>query len=261
MISNVTVTSLLLLLLIIIPILIVNKIIQLRLNKKIIVATLRMALQLTFVGIYLQYIFKLNNPAINMLYLLIMITIASIHSIKSSSLRLKKIFTPIFFSVALPQLVVLLLFNLLIAGRAQLFDAKLIIPVGGMLLGNCLSGNIIALSSFYNGIKEDEKRYCFTICLGASHYQAIAPYLKKSLTIAMMPTLASLGTTGLVSLPGMMTGQILAGSLPITAIKYQCAILIAILAAKYFSILLSIFFSKNRGFNSFGILNKEIFNN
>lgn len=234
---------------------------KLKINRTMTISAIRMIIQLVFVGIYLQYIFKLNNPVINLLYLLIMIIIASVHSIKSSSLQLKPFFLPIFLSVLIPQLTVLLIFSILISGNGHLFDAKFIIPVGGMLLGNCLNGNIIALNSFYEGIKDDEKRYNYTLILGASHNQATLPYLRKSLFKAINPSLASMATTGLVALPGMMTGQILAGSLPLTAIKYQIAILIAILTAKYFSVLLSLTFSRSRGFNKLHILKKEIFIN
>lgn len=257
--NEISLISLFLLLFTVLPILIINRILKLKINKNILISILRMILQLAFVGIYLQYIFALNNPAINILYLIIMIVIASAHSIRSSSLKIRYLFLPIFFSVAIPQIVVLLIFNILIAGKEHLFDAKFIIPVGGMLLGNCLNGNIVALNNFYNGIREDEKRYNYYLTLGASSYQAITPYLRKSLNIAILPTLASMATTGLVSLPGMMTGQILAGSLPLTAIKYQGAIFIAIFTAKYFSILLSILFSKNRGFTSYKTINRDIF--
>lgn len=256
---SVSIISLALILLLVLPIVVVNRLLKLKLNKNMIVSIIRMALQLTFVGIYLQYIFKWNNPFINIIYLIIMISVASVHSIKSSSLKLKEMIIPIFLSVAIPQITVLLVFNFLIAGPDQIFDAKYIIPVGGMLLGNCLNGNIVALNSFYTGIKDDEKRYNYSLLLGASPNQAILPYLRKSLELAIIPTLASMATIGLVSLPGMMTGQILAGSLPLTAIKYQGAIMISILTAKYFSILLSLLLSKRKGFTKYRVLNSNIF--
>ncbi|MGL1890488.1 MAG: ABC transporter permease [Spirochaetaceae bacterium] len=251
--------SFLLLLLLLIPIIIMNRLLKLTFSKELIISVIRMLLQLSFAGLYLQYIFKLNNPVINILYLLLMITIASAHSLRSSSLKLKELFIPIFISVAVPQFIVLLAFNLTVAGADKLLDAKFLIPVGGMLLGNCLNGNILALNTFYSGIKDDSKRYNFSLTLGASHNQALLPYLRNSMNLAIKPTLASMATTGLVALPGMMTGQILAGSLPLTAIKYQIAIFIAILTAKYFSVLLSMVISRSKGFTKYYTLNSEIF--
>ena len=259
MTDNVSILSLSLILTLVVPILFLNYHFKININKGLIISISRMVVQLVFVGIYLEYIFKINNPYINILYLLLMIIIASTNSIKSSCLKLKPLFLPIFISVAIPQLIVLFIFSFLIAGHEHLFDAKFIIPVGGMLLGNCLNGNIIALNSFYEGIKDDEKRYNYTLMLGASHNQTLLPYMRKSLQKVINPTIASMATAGLVSLPGMMTGQILAGSLPITAIKYQIAILISILAAKYFSVLLSLIISRQKGFTKLYILNKEIF--
>ncbi len=251
--------SFLLLLLLLIPIIILNRALKLTFNKEMIISVFRMLLQLSFAGLYLQYIFKLNNPFINILYLLILITIATAHSLRSSSLKLRELFIPIFISVAVPQFLILLAFNFSVAGSDRLLDAMFIIPVGGMLLGNCLNGNILALNTFYSGIKDDEKRYNYSLSLGASHNQALLPYLRNSMNLAIKPTLASMATTGLVALPGMMTGQILAGSLPLTAIKYQIAIFIAILAAKYFSMLLSMIISRKKGFTKYHTLNTEIF--
>lgn len=256
---DITLLSLTLIFSFFIPILVINHLLKIKINRELIVSALRMVIQLLFVGVYLQFIFQLNNPFINLLYIFVMIIIASIHSIKSSSLNLGKLFFPMLVSVSLPQLVVLLSFDFLFAGRENLFDAKFIIPVGGMLLGNCISGNIIALNTFYNGIRDDEKRYNYVLTLGASHNQALLPYLRKSIILSTKPTLASLATIGLVSLPGMMTGQILAGALPFKAIKYQIAIMVSIFSAKYFSILLSLIFTKKRGFNKYHILDREIF--
>lgn len=257
--SEISLIGLSMMVLLIIPIIIINRALKIKINRDLTISFFRMIIQLLFVGVYLQYIFNLNNPIVNIFYLCVMIVIASSHSLKSSSLRVKKLFIPILISVAVPQITVLLVFNLFIAGIDQLFDARFIIPVGGMLLGNCLSGNIVALNSFYEGIKDDEKRYNYTLMLGASHSQALLPYLRKSIYRSISPSLASMATTGLVALPGMMTGQILAGALPITAIQYQIAILIAILTAKYFSILLSLIISRPGAFNSYHILDRDIF--
>lgn len=258
---DIPILSLALFLLFFAPVIITNKIIKLHLNKDLFVSLLRMILQLSLVGIYLKYIFQWNNPFINTAYLIIMIFIASIHSIQSSKLKLRVFIIPILLSVALPQLIVIFIFNILVGGLNRVLDANLIIPVGGMLLGNCLNGIIIAINSFYQGITKDEKKYNYTLTLGASHFQAILPYLRHSMELSIKPSLASMATTGLVTLPGMMTGQILAGSLPLTAVKYQAAIIISILTAKYFSSILSLILSLKKGFTLYNTLNKSVLNN
>ncbi|WDP87896.1 MAG: ABC transporter permease [Desulfobacter sp.] len=92
-----------------------------------------------------------------------------------------------------------------------------------------------------------------------SQFQAIKPWVRQSIVSALTPTIASMATIGLVSLPGMMTGQILGGSLPIVAIKYQIAIMAAIFYTEFFSVALSLLFSLPKGFNSMNVLNLRIF--
>ena len=92
-----------------------------------------------------------------------------------------------------------------------------------------------------------------------SRIQALKPYFKESFLAAITPTIASMATIGLVSLPGMMTGQILGGSIPIVAIKYQIAIMFSIFYTEYFSTMLSVLFSLKVGFNELDVLNQNIF--
>ena len=106
-----------------------------------------------------------------------------------------------------------------------------------MLLGNSLTGIIISINAFYRGIQDDESAYFQRLSLSASRKEALLPYYKNAIAASLNPTIASLETMGLVALPGMMTGQILGGSSPIVAIKYQIAIILAILIARYFSVL------------------------
>ena len=80
------------------------------------------------------------------------------------------------------------------------------------------------------------------------------PYFKDAVLSSINPTLASIETIGLVALPGMMTGQILGGAIPLTAIKYQIAIMLAIFISRYFSAILSIFFTSGIAFDDFDML-------
>ncbi|MBT3387573.1 MAG: ABC transporter permease, partial [Desulfobacula sp.] len=128
-----------------------------------------------------------------------------------------------------------------------------------MLLGNCLRSIIIGLNNFYSGIKKDEKVYIYSLSLFSSRIPALKPYFKESIIASITPTIASMATIGLVSLPGMMTGQILGGSIPIVAIKYQIAIMLCIFYTEYFSTILSVLFSLKIGFNDLDVLNQDIF--
>ena len=128
-----------------------------------------------------------------------------------------------------------------------------------MLLGNCLQGNIISLRSFYHSLRDQEKVYYYSIAAGATRLEAIRPFFKEAILASTQPTLAGMATIGLVALPGMMTGQILGGSVPMVAIKYQIAIMFAIFITKFFSVILSILFSMRAGIDSFDRLKTDIF--
>ncbi len=97
------------------------------------------------------------------------------------------------------------------------------------------------------------------LSLGANQQEALLPYFRDAMLAAMRPFLANMATMGIVSLPGMMTGQILGGAAPQTAIKYQIAIVLAIFAALTISVSLSIYFSSRRAFDDYGILKPGLF--
>lgn len=253
-INNISIFSIMMLLIPLVPIFIINTKFKLGINKGIVISIVRMGVQLTFVGIYLQYLFKFNKIFLNIGYVLIMIFIAAWSVIKSCKLPVKKLVWVLFISIALPHFIVLIYFNAFVARIDYIFNAKYLITVGGMLLGNSLRANIIALNTFYNTLKENKKEYTYTLALGASRYQALKPYLRSAVLRAVNPTIASMATIGLVSLPGMMTGQILGGSVPLTAIKYQIAIMIAIFIVIYFSVLTSLMLSQKVAFDEYDLL-------
>jgi len=257
--QDLNIFSLASLLIFLLPILYISRYLKLGINKDIMVGIVRMCLQLGFVGLYLEFLFKFDSPWLNGVYLLLMISIACHSILKSSNLKIRLFFKPLFFSLLIPFTMVLLFFNGVVVDIDNLFEAKYLVPVGGMLLGNCLRSIIIGLTNFYSGLKKNEKEYLYSLTLFNNRAQALKPWFKDSLVAAINPTLASMATIGLVSLPGMMTGQILGGSIPIVAIKYQIAIMVSIFYTEYFSVILSILFSLKTGFNAFDVLKGDIF--
>ncbi|EKM31643.1 hypothetical protein VCHENC02_2736, partial [Vibrio harveyi] len=108
------------------------------------------------------------------------------------------------------------------------YNAQYMIPLAGMLLGNSLSSNIVALQNLFTAFEQRKSEYEAAISLGAAPRYASFPFLQEALRKSLAPILASMATTGLVTLPGMMTGQILGGASPMVAIKYQLVIMLAI---------------------------------
>lgn len=244
------------LLVLLVPIFLLNSRLGISQNKRIVYVVTRMFLQLSLMGIFLQYLFVVDNPFFNASYLLLMMFTASFSTLKSTGLSFKKVGLPLFIAFGVPSALLVLYFNHFCIGLdlPLLFSARYFIPIGGMLMGNSLSGVIIGLNHFYESLRENKNTYLYTLGLGASRNEALLPYLKTALTAAVNPTMASTETIGLVHLPGMMTGQILGGSYPVIAIRYQIAIMLGILIIRYASTYTAISLTALRGFDGFDIL-------
>jgi len=232
---------------------------KLGINRNLIISTLRMTVQLVLIGFFLEYLFKYNNLVINLIWFFVMITAAVFSVIKNSGLKIKHFTLPVLLSFVIANFSVVLYFNSFIANIDFILDAKYMIAIGGMILGNSLRSNVIGLGDFYKSLRKDEQLYFYKLTLGATKYEALLHFAKKSFVAALNPTIATMATMGIVSLPGMMTGQILGGSVPLVAIKYQIAIMISILASTVLSISLSIFFSVRYSFQENGVLRNNIF--
>lgn len=235
------------------------KIFKVNLIKRSITSIGRMIIQLFLVGIYLEYIFKFNNSAINFIYLLLMITVASISAVDIVKLNYKKSIFPLFGSIFLSWIIIYTLYQNIILHDINFFEARYIIPVSGMLLGNVLKGQIIFLNNFFTQIKDGEDSYFYLLSMGATKFEALREFYRRSILSSLQPDLANMATIGLVSLPGMMTGQILAGSSPFTAIKYQISIMLAILCVRCLSLILTTFVINQIAFDKFSVLKKDVF--
>jgi putative ABC transport system permease protein len=138
-------------------------------------------------------------------------------------------------------------------------EARYVIPIAGMILGNCLRANIVGIGRFYQEIRSSERAYLHSLAQGASLSEAVRPFVRDAFQAALAPTTATMATIGLVSLPGMMTGVILGGTDPSTAIKYQIAIMLSIFSGTAMTIFLAVQFTMKRSFDAYGVLLRDIF--
>ncbi|MFP4211489.1 MAG: ABC transporter permease, partial [Alkalispirochaeta sp.] len=137
------------------------------------------------------------------------------------------------------------------AGPEPWYTARYVVPLAGMVLGNSLRGNIIALDTFRHTLETERELYAARLFSGATPAEAMRPVIARSLAKSLAPTIATTATIGLVSLPGMMTGQILGGAVPFTAIRYQIAIMLAIFASVSLAAVLNIVTARHLFFDQF----------
>ena len=226
---------------------------------KMVVAVVRMTVQLLFVGFYLQVVFEYNNVWLNAAWLIAMVLVADVSIVRHCDLRLRRFAGPLFGALAGGTAIPLLFFVGVILNGPGLMDAQYVIPIGGMILGNCLRADVIGLAGFYEAIRRHEKPFLLSLGQGAGLNEAVRPYLRHAFRAALLPTITTMSTIGLVSLPGMMTGVILGGADPVTAIRYQIAIMIAIFTGTAITVLLGILLSIRTSFSGYGILDRSIF--
>jgi len=221
-------------------------------------AVLRMTAQLFLVGLYLDVIFDLSSTLLNTVWICIMLITANLSVLSRSGLSIRRMFAVTIVSTAFSTSLLTALFIIGIL-RTSPANARYLIPVFGMILGNCMRGNVILLERFYSGIRENEMEFTTYRLLGATLFEAIRPYLRRSVKASVSPYISTMATMGIVSLPGMLTGQILGGALPMNAIKYQIAIMVCIFSATFLAATLNVLFSTMVAFDGSGMLRQDVF--
>ncbi len=227
---------------------------KIKLVKDLIVSMIRMVLQLMLVAVYLEWIFNLNNAWINTLWVLVMLIVSAGTLIYRVKLNWKIFFIPFILAGVFTMLFIDTFFIGLIIRPEYFFDARYLVPISGMVLGNSLNHNVVGLSTFFDGLTEKKELYYFVLTNSGSRQNAVKPFIREAIIKSLNPLLATMSVIGLISLPGMMTGQILGGSSPAIAIKYQIMIMVAILVGSALMLTLSIWFSKMVIFDDYGNL-------
>ena len=204
---------------------------RLGLEKDLLWGTIRTFAQLFLVGYALKYIFQLNNPVVVLLLLVFMIFWAA-HAIRGR-VEEKKVafFLPTFVSMVASYTTVSGVVTAVIIQVDPWYTPQYFIPLGGMIAGNSMNAIAIALDRMFADLRSRGDRIELALSLGATYQEATADILRNVIKAGMIPSINALMTVGLVSLPGMMTGQILAGADPTQAIKYQIIVMLMLVAA------------------------------
>lgn len=197
---------------------------------ELIYATARMVIQLLIIGFALVYIFESDNPLIGIAIIVVMIVISALISIRVvKKNRTAALFRAIIaLGIGGGLVLAFILFGVL---RLQdpLYQPRLIIPIAGMIFSNAMTAITLAAERF-NSERSDGQPY--------------ESSRKIAWTAAMIPQINALLAVGLVSLPGMMTGQILSGVDPLIAVRYQIVVMAMVLQASGYSVALFLWLSR-----------------
>lgn len=219
-------------------------------NKDIIIGVFRMTIQLAIAGFILVYIFDSKSLIFTCLMLLFMEASAIFNIIRPiKNILPRKVIPVIIFAMVISSLSSLFAFVILVIRPDPIYNPQYLIPIAGMIVGNTMTGIALALKATLSNIESQRTKIEGSLMLGAYPVMAMDEINKDVFDLAIMPNLNSMKNMGLITLPGMMTGQILGGVVPTIAIKYQISVMIAITSAVTIGVFIFLKFSTNKFFN------------
>ncbi len=214
---------------------------SLGLGRTLALTTLRMVVQLSLIGLVLTWIFQQTSPIWTFLLALIMIGVAGLEATTRQKRRFRG-YLAYGLGAGTLMFVGLVVTVYAVAGVISpepWYQPRYVLPILGMILGNALTGVSLVLNSLTESANRERNAIEAQLALGASKFQALQSVLQQALRTGLMPILNAMAASGIVSLPGMMTGQILAGMNPIDAAKYQIMIMFVIAGATALSVVLA----------------------
>jgi len=201
------------------------------LERDIAVGTVRTFVQLLTVGFVLQRLFDASRWYWVVAALAAMTTVAGYNAMKRQSGAKQGLFAVMTAAIAAGGGIALMLVIGVVLRVRPWYQPQYVIPIAGMIIGNSMTGAALVVNRFHSELTLRRSEVEASLALGATSREAAAGALRESLRAAMMPTINSMMTVGLVQLPGMMTGQIISGVSPLDAVRYQVVVMLMIAAA------------------------------
>jgi putative ABC transport system permease protein len=236
----------------------VSAIFRLGLVKSLAWGTIRCVVQLTVIGYVLGWLFKIDRPELAMLTVGIMCAVAA----QTATRRTPNVsrFPAIiaFISLAASTYLIMIIVCALIISAEPWYTARIVIPISGMILGNAVTGIALSIDRLYGEVRSRREEVEALLSLGATRWEAVRDCVREAIRSGMTPTINSLMVVGLVSIPGMMTGQILGGVNPLEAARYQIVVMLMIAAAVATGSMLLVALSFRRLFTGDDALKPEL---
>jgi putative ABC transport system permease protein len=193
------------------------------LHRQLAIAAIRMVLQLLLIGVILTRVFALASPPMTLLVILVMVAIGGREVAVRPEQRLVNWGNYVvgMAAVAFATGITSMLALTTALRPDPWYEARYAIPLAGIVLGNVLNAASLALDSLLASVVRERAAIEARLCLGATARIAMAPLLRTAMRRGLLPIVTSMSASGIVTLPGIMTGQILAGIDPMEAVKYQ----------------------------------------
>ena len=217
---------------------------QVDLEKDMLVAVGRAFVQLLAIGYALDLIFSSRGPFWILLVVLVMITIAGY----TAGRRGKQVPRATQVATLAVSVGAILTLGLLIGLDVFPFEPRFIIPIAGMIVGNAMTVTGLVMARLRDDLRLQRAQIEAALALGATKRQAAGSQIRRALTTGMTPIVDNTKTVGLISLPGAMTGMILAGASPLEAVQLQIIVMYMLIGAAAFSGLTAAFLTYQQFF-------------
>ena len=205
---------------------------KLNLEKTLLIASIRTVVQLLLVGLVLEWVFRFDRWYVVVLLGCVMTLIAGITAATRGKRRYSGIWLNCIVSIwASAWLVTAFALFVVFEGTEKWYQPQYAIPLLGMVLGNILNGITLGLNTFTEALVTRRDYVESMLSAGATRWEAAREPIRDAMTTGMTPIINAMMIVGLVSLPGMMTGQLVSGMEPLHAVKYQIVIMFLIASA------------------------------
>ncbi len=221
--------------------------------KDLAVASVRTYLQLLALGLVLRWVFAARLWWVVVLLLGVMTVVATRIVVKRAPDAPGGLFAPAMFSMAVTAITVTFAVTALIVRVPTWYEPRYVIPIAGMVLGNSMTGIALALERLFSDLDARSGEILALTALGADRWEAAGASVRSALRAGLIPTINSMAAAGIVFIPGMMTGQVLAGADPLEATKYQIVVMLMVSAATAVGSILAVMLSYRRAFTGDGV--------
>ncbi|GKS97557.1 ABC transporter permease [Acidovorax sp. SUPP2825] len=206
---------------------------RLQVHRQLLWAAARMVVQLLLVGLLLRWVFRSGSAPATVLIVLLMIAAAAREVAVRPSERLRGLanYRIGAMVVGASSAATVCLALLTAIQPSPWYDPRYAIPLMGIVLGTVLNSASLALDTFYGGLRASRAAVEARLCLGASLREAFMPLALTSIRRGLIPLINQMSAAGIITLPGIMTGQLLAGMDPLESVKYQILLLFLLTGA------------------------------
>jgi putative ABC transport system permease protein len=227
----------------------ISVLLKLDLERRLLIAAVCTVVQLLLIGFVLEWVFRIDRWYVVVAMMSVMTLVAGIAAIQRTALRFPGIWVRSIAATRVSSWLMAALALGVIVRVRPWYTPQYAIPLLGMILGNTLNGVSLGLDRLGSELVGKRDQVEALLALGATRWEAARQPIQQAVKTGLIPTINAMMVVGIVSLPGMMTGQLLAGTSPVEAVKYQIVIMFLIASGTALGTVLVVLFSFQRLFN------------